>query len=604
MTQQLKATIVKYSNFWTRKRVAFNRIGDRRATGSTNSRLWLFELVMLFTAGVLLHAFQGAGARLNSGFIDPNLYSGLGFSYQQISEVVGPTYYSSRVVYLGPLILANWLFGVNGPVIYLHLLRGAYVACTGTLLRLLMPRQIALRYSTSLLLACLPSILFEASWTDEGGTFSLLMALLLLSAYKSLSNHRVGIIAGALAILALNVHLKGAGLIGTIFIASLIAVRSISSIRALLTRWVIGALLGLVLIEGLYQLLNLGLSPGISWAYQLQLLIRLGEVGNSEWVATFAALDNHDLRLPWHYFGIITGGLYLAGYLMKQRKHCPHKDVLFLSWIAILGTVATILYQELLRFPVTTTFWYFSTFNVVQVAVVIGLLKISTIRLPDTGPLIAVLFFLIPLLSMTIPQDVSGAIASWSYLLIEQPLVWNGWLVGSWAAAAICIYVMERDLARTKSLATLVLLCFIVAAFSQYDNPQPLFRTRELGDFSLEQNIFKDQRWLINKWSDLEATETGQNIAFWYIGDSAGYLGSVHSATMFDRTRLTLSNIIAEDALVRWEETRAELAGVLVLATDPKSLDSTNLSLHIFGCSEGSRDISPSKRIQLSFMEC
>lgn len=574
-------------------------------TEMTKHRSWArAEIPILFVSGVLLHFFQSSGARLNSGFVDPNLYSGLGFSYRDVSEIVGPTYYATRVTFLSPLIVFSYLFGVNGPIVFLHVLRGAYVASIGALLRGLMPNQFVLRYGLSLFLACLPSILFEASWTDEGGVFTLMMTLLLLVAHRSLVNPRLGFVCGMLAMFAVNIHLKGVALVLTVLFSAAFVGRTNAPLRRIFARWGLGAGLSLLGLEIVYQILNLRISPGFSWSYQIRLLLRLGEVGNSEWTPTFAALGDSNLRIPWYYLVIVFGGLYFATRLLLSHRTALTNDERFLGWVSILGAGSTIYYQEFLRFPVTSTFWYFSTFHIVQVAMLGGMLIAGVGESRRVGRFVGVLLLILPILSVTVPNDVARSVRSWSYLLVEKPLPWNGWLVGTTVVFGILVYVTEQSIRTTRRLALPVAILFAVAALSQYDDPNPLFRARAIGDFSNEQDIFRDQRWLIDKWSHLEEGDERQNVAFWYIADAAGYLGSVQSATIFDRTRLTLANTLFDGVDELWNQDKGDLTTVLALAVDKSTLMELELSLRDLGCQTQETERSPTNRIHLATMSC
>jgi hypothetical protein len=103
-----------------------------------------------------------------------------------------------------------------------------------------------------------------------------------------------------------------------------------------------------------------------------------------------------------------------------------------------------------------------------------------------------------------------------------------------------------------KTVHFLIILIFCSLSISQFGNRTAPFRWREIGDFKIERQLFSDEVWLLDIWSEIEGKNFKKDVAIWYENDPNGLLGSVQSSAIFADTRLTLSNTLTDTSFEEW----------------------------------------------------
>lgn len=230
---------------------------------------------------------------------------------------------------------------------------------------------------------------------------------------------------------------------------------------------------------------------------------------------------------------------------------------------SILGTLVLFLYQEVLKFPVVTTFWYYGTFNVVLFALLATMTWMYYINLDVKAKMSVLLFWLLPVVTV-LPVWIILPGSSFDIGKDTHSQLINGAFV---SFALVIAFVFIREAKWGKSLHLLVLLGFCVLSISQFGNRTIPFRWRDVGDFKVETKLFSDEKWLLDNWSEIEGGNFKKDVAIWYENDPNGLLGSVQSAAIFADTRLTLNNVLLDTSFEEWVNLNGRLKAVIYMFT-------------------------------------
>jgi len=520
--------------------------------------------LLAFIFGFLFCAVQSRGAKQNFGFIDPNIYTGLAMRYEGLISELGVNYYSTRVWHIFPLKIAFDFFGYLGPVVHLCVLAGLTTAFTYKTLDEVVPNQgLIFKFGYSLLAICVPSYFFDSMWTDEGISYIVAIFACLYFASNFMKSWRYLVASGFTAVITVNVHLKSVGLIAVIFLSVLlVGILNKINIRHVLLNLGAGITSGIVATEFIFQLMNpKGLWP-FSWYYQISLFLRLSQGTNGEWVGLWELFQTG--RFPVFVIAPIIGALFLmtvvCKFLPTQGKAIPSQIQVYWSF-GILGTVMLFIYQEVLKFPVVTTFWYYGTFNIVLVSLGISILWLHYEGEVKGFQISSILFWVLPLATI-LPVWVILPGSSLHLSQHRHQIVLNGVALLIGIIVLLSIFLATG---RTKKIALVMLLLINCLAISQFGNRAVPFRWRAIGDFDIEKSLFQDQIWLSDIWSKVDGSNAQNDVAIWYENDPNGYLGSTQSALIFADTRLTLANTIDNTSISGWEAANGNLAAVIYI---------------------------------------
>ena len=512
----------------------------------------VFNLSSLaFVLGLVTFVAQGRGSRQNYGYIDPNIYSGLAFEYQSLVSELGMNYYATRIWHVLPLSLISVLFGSFGPVAYLMLIAGFSTLIAFKFINQLLPDQnMILKFGFSLLAISVPSYLYDSNWTDEGISYIFAIFLSLYLASKFTQSRWYAIFFGFLAAVTVNIHLKSAVLVAAIFLSTfVVAAINRRGIFHLVKYVFLGAFLGSLVTEVLFQTMNpRGLWP-LSWYYQVSLFLKLNKGTNGEWVSLWQLYRQGEF--PYFILAPLLASVYLSinvrKILRKNSESVPIQlQVLYV--FSILGTLVLFLYQEVLKFPVVTTFWYYGTFNVVLFALLATITWIYYNDLSFKPRLSTTLFWLLPIITV-LPVWIVLPGSSLNIGKVLHSHLING-AISLFALAFVVIIIFEAKWRKTLQISVILSFCFL--SISQFGNRTAPFRWRDIGDFQVETKLFSDEKWLLNIWSDIEGKNFKNDVAIWYENDPNGLLGSVQSSVIFADTRLTLNNTLTDTSFEEW----------------------------------------------------
>ena len=519
---------------------------------------------MLFIVGAVFCAAQSRGAKQNFGFIDPNIYTGLAMRYQGLLSELDVNYYSTRVWHILPLKIAFDYFGYLGPVVHLCVLAGLTTTITFRMLDEVLPNQRPfLKFGYSLMAICVPSYFFDSMWTDEGISYIVAILACLYFASNFMRSRQYLIGSGFMAVVTVNIHLKSAGLIAVIGLSILlIGLLNKIDLKYILINFGLGITASIFVTELIFQIMNpKGFWP-ISWYYQVSLFLRLSQGTNGEWVGLWRLFQIGSF--PVFVLAPIIGALYLTAvwgkFVPKQGKTVPLQIQIYCCF-GILGTIMLFIYQEVLKFPVVTTFWYYGTFNVVLVSRGVSILWLHYEGDVKGFRISSILFWVLPLATvLPVWVILPGSSLHLSQYRHQIILVSVAILVGS-----IILWSIFVVAGPTKKIALVMLLLFNCLAISQYGNRAVPFRWRDLGDFGIEKSLFLDEFWLLDIWSSVDGDNRQNDVAIWYENDPNGYLGSIQSALIFADTRLTLANTIDGTSISGWKNLNGHLRAVIYI---------------------------------------
>jgi hypothetical protein len=215
---------------------------------------------------------------------------------------------------------------------------------------------------------------------------------------------------------------------------------------------------------------------------------------------------------------------------------------------SILGTLVLFLYQEVLKFPVVTTFWYYGTFNVVLFALLATMTWIYYNDLSVKPQLSTTLFWLLPIITV-LPVWIILPGSSLNIGKVLHSHLINGAIL-LFALALVAVIFFEAKW--RKTLQIFMILSFCLLSISQFGNRTAPFRWRNIGNFQVETKLFSDEKWLLDNWSYVEGRNFRKDVAIWYENDPNGLLGSVQSSVIFSDTRLTLNNVLTDTSFEGW----------------------------------------------------
>lgn len=521
---------------------------------------------LAFVAGLVIFVLQGRGSRQNYGYIDPNIYSGLALKYQSLVSELGMNYYATRVWHVLPLSFSSVLFGNFGPVIYLMLIAGFSTLIAFKFINQLLPNQsVTLKFGFALMSVSVPSYLFDSNWTDEGISYIFAIFLTLYFASNFDKSMWYAISFGFLAAVTVNTHLKSAVLVAAIFLSTVVvaAINHRRTIHLILLVF-LGVCFGSLVTEIVFQMMNpRGFWP-LSWYYQVSLFLKLNKGTNGEWISLWQLYRQG----AFPYF--VLAPLFASSYLILNiKKILPKKNesvpvqLQTLYIFSILGTLVLFLYQEVLRFPVVTTFWYYGTFNVVLFALLATMTWMYYSDLVVKAKVSVSLFWLLPIVTV-LPVWVILPGSSFDIGKEAHSLLINGAFI---LFALVLAIIFIREAKWKKTLQILVLLGFCALSISQFGNRTVPFRWRDVGDFKVETKLFSDEKWLLDNWSEIEGGDFKKDVAIWYENDPNGLLGSVQSAVIFADTRLTLNNVLTDTSFEEWVNFNGRLKAVIYMFT-------------------------------------
>jgi len=524
----------------------------------------LAKPILVFIVGFVFYLAQSRGAKQNSGFIDPNIYSGLAIRYKGLISELGVDYYSTRVWHLLPLKIAFEWFGYLGPVVHLGVLAGLTSMITYKILDEVLPNQgPVLKFGYSLLAICVPSYFFDSMWTDEGISYIVSILACLYFASNFMKSRRYLFASGFMAAVTVNIHLKGAGLIAVIGLSILLTgVLNKIDLKHVLLYLGGGSTAGVIVTELIFQFMNpKGFLP-ISWYYQVSLFLKLSRGTNGEWLGLWQLIQLG--RFPVFVLAPIIGALYLTAvarkFLPLEGKTVPSQIQVY-WFFGILGTIMLFIYQEVLKFPVVTTFWYYGTFNIVLASLGVSILWLHYEGDFKGFQISSILFWVLPLATiLPVWVILPGSSLHVSQHRHQIVLIGVKLLLGIIVLLSILLAT-----GRTKKIALVMLLLINCLAISQYGNRAVPFRWRAIGDFGIERSLFQDQIWLSDIWSKVNGSNAQNDVAIWYENDPDGYLGSIQSALIFADTRLTLANTIDNTSISGWEAANGNLAAVIYI---------------------------------------
>jgi len=571
-----------------------------------------------FLLGLATFLLQGRGSRQNYGYIDPNIYSGLAFEYQSLVSELGMNYYATRIWHILPLSLTSKFFGSFGPVVFLMLVAGFSAMLAFKFINQLLPDQNkTLKFGFALMTISVPSYLFDTNWTDEGISYIFTIFLTLFLASKFTQSKWYAISFGYFAVVTINIHLKSAVLVTAIFLSIIVvaAMNRKSTVR-LFKHVLIGVCFGSIVTEIVFQTMNpRGLWP-LSWYYQISLFLKLNKGTNGEWISLWNLYQQGSF--PYFILAPLFASIYLLlnmRKILRKNNELAPIQVQVLYIFSIFGTLVLFLYQEILKFPVVTTFWYYGTFNVVLFALFATMTWMYYHNLTVGPQLSTALFWLLPVITVLPVRSVLPG----SFISIDKEL--HSQLINAMIIMFVLFaaFVIVREAKLKKAVQFSVVFGFCLLSISQFGDKTVPFRWRDIGDFQLETKLFSDEKWLLDNWSRIEGRNFKKDVAIWYENDPNGLLGSVQSSVIFADTRLTLNTFLTDTSFTEWSYLNGRPKAVMYLFVYQKgnnvqgSMDSIDYFAHE-GCrvratSEGrslSSDIemSPSGQIGLLNLFC
>lgn len=517
-----------------------------------------------FLFGLVTFLLQGRGSRQNYGYVDPNIYSGLAIKYQNLVSELGMNYYATRIWHVFPLSLSLKLFGNFGPVVFLMLIAGSSSLLAFKFINQLLPDQNkTLKFGFALSAISVPSYLFDSNWTDEGISYIFAIFLTLYLASKFIQSKWYVISFGFLASVTVNIHLKSAVLVFAIFLSTLVvASMNRESIFRLFIHVFLGGCFGSLLTEIIFQTMNPhGMWP-LSWYYQVSLFLKLNNETYGEWISLWRLYQQG--KFPYFILAPLLASVYLLinveKILRKNSESVPIQlQVLYV--FSILGTLVLFLYQEVLKFPVVTTFWYYGTFNVVLFALLAVMTWMYFDNLAARPQLSTVLFWLLPVITV-LPVWI---IRPGSSLSISKELHSHLIIAIVMLIASLLVFVVIYEAKLKKVVLLLVILGFCMLSVSQFGDRTVPFRWRNIGDFQLETKLFSDEKWLLDNWSRIEGRNFKKDVAIWYENDPNGLLGSVQSSVIFADSKLTQSTVLTDKSLKEWANSNGRPKAVMYI---------------------------------------
>jgi hypothetical protein len=440
-------------------------------------------------------------------------------------------------------------FGTAGPILYLLIISGSTATIAYKIIGQSLPGQKSLlKLGFALFSISVPSYLYDSAWTDEGISYIFTILLSLYFASNFARSERYSFACGFFAALAVNIHLKSVGLIAAIFL-SIVVVGLINQLKIVKQLFIgfIGFIFGCLVTELVFQTMNpRGIWP-LSWYYQLSLLIKLRNGVPGEWIGLWQLYQAG--KFPYFVLAPLVSSIFICCILMRIiRKYGMPIQVQVFSFFGVFGTIILFVYQEVLRFPVVTTFWYYGTFNVVLFALLASMTWIYYHNQVAKFHLSSVLYWVLPVITV-LPVWVILPGSSLDIGGERHTQLIAGSLI---LLVLIILYIFIYEAKRVKTVHFLIILIFCSLSISQFGNRTAPFRWREIGDFKIERQLFSDEVWLLDIWSEIEGKNFKKDVAIWYENDPNGLLGSVQSSAIFADTRLTLSNTLTDTSFEEW----------------------------------------------------
>ena len=501
----------------------------------------MWTLSTFFLAG-FLWLLSRNGPRMNVGYIDPNIYVGLARAPEQ-SDILSSSYYSSRVVHISVLRLLNALFSSSAPQAYSILVFGG----TASLIFLIFsavetqPRSASVNMLGAVLLAFLPTVWLAASWTYVNGTLWLLLLIVVNCVLRAQTKPSEDLntfyvwVAGLASILAINTHPKSLLLLAAIFGSLSSLWGAAKTLRAA----AFGLASGYALTEIVYQILEAGRLES-AWNAQVRFALRLAGA-QGEWRSLVQQWSSG--TFPHHFFApLILAGTCLV--LLKFPSREWDIRAAILAKITVFGALALLLHQEVLRDPLSTTFWYYSPYGLVVIT------GVSVIFWHYPGIRFLLISFLAPL-----------------YLHGVLSLVWPAFAANRGSKLWVVVLVLGVGLCRVifqymrhwrihlksppepgscqswRSIG-LAMLALVSASLSLWlaTEQVPSWAAPPSGagsdGVSLSRELYVDQGLFLEVW--VAESESGQAAKIWYRPDQRGYLGALHASLLFVPTSLTL----------------------------------------------------------------
>lgn len=560
---------------------------------------------LVFILGCFMFLIRGGGASGNIGYIDPNVYSGLGINIRGILVADGPNYYSSRIAHVMFLRLFVFFFDSVGPILFL----GFITSCTALVCYLITRRTIPnlkrpFAMVVALTMICLPSFYLDSKWTYVNVTFHLFIGLTI---YFIVSKNQIKhsfFIAAVMAVIALNIHLKGALLIVCVFTSAFMLHYSDNPKKLVLLREVVaGTITGLLFVEALFQIALGRLSTQISWYHQIKLFLQLSGQRSGEWLSIMDMVRSG--KTPWTILIFIVAimNMLFIVYLKKKRIAIGISPVAyFIAVFSGLGSVSFFIYQELLKYPIVGTFWYFNTFWIVQITTLLSMINwlvvantksqsaIFSVLAMFSGIYVFPASFLIPGNLLWIEKDLHRIILSATVVTI----------------AIVIGFVLIRNKSFQITVSLLVFILVLWTSHKQETNFTSLMRQRSIFDYETEVDFFKDQIWLVNEWIKLDGSNGLVNAPIWYENDPRGYLGALQSGAGFAQTRLTLATELSGTSLIDWSLNESNLDYVLYFYMSDIGDNNVNQKIITdYGCTfDGDNELSPSGLVVMRVYKC
>ena len=272
---------------------------------------------------------------------DPSFYLSYALDYRSLAERFGQTYHGNRLAYLLPEMAAFRLLGPESG--YLVLRWAALAAAVTTVFALARPRvgtsRAALVAAAVALTPWLPRQLLWVNYDGFSAVYLLGMALLLLRPGRS---RRGDLLAGVLALLAINTNLVFTAVVGGAALGWWFACRAPWRERALRAGWMLG---GAVLAEALLSVV-LGLlgaeGPWLAEALAVDVALRIA--GDATW---FIPLPDAVARSPYLVVVLALGILAAAVPAERDRPDADGVDAARLGAVWVLSTGAVILFLHI-----------------------------------------------------------------------------------------------------------------------------------------------------------------------------------------------------------------------------------------------------------------
>lgn len=561
--------------------------------------------VFVTVCGTVHWWLRANGSKLNIGYIDPNAYSGLSHNYREIVAEGGSTYYSSRVMHIFPMSAFTSVFNAWGPIIYLGLVSGICVLILLKIIQRVAPSvNPVIALTTSLLLISVPSFAYESSWSYVQITFN---AFFLLSIYFSLfggTNRKELILAGFFATCAINTHFKAIPLVVTLLAGLLFFAKGNGLLRSfVLKNWLFGGILSAVIVEFIYQVNQPHITFKLSWWWQIYTTFLIGRSGAGEWKSLVELWRTG--QFPWQIIGPSICATYIGINWRKTFFNSSKSGVQplrMLAFFGLFGTMMIFVYQEVLRYPVTTTFWYWDSFWVVLASAYISILGVVQKSDGKQYILSAVPFALFPFF-LYLPNWIAYPGGSTWLSASDHRRYINYFLVIVSLYVIISLSVERR---RLSASAYAVMLVSVLFSFQQLPDFGSALRSQKFGELSIEHEFFQDQFWLIDNWVILEDGNDKSEIALWSQDDDArGYLGSISSGLGFIQTRLTLGGSVENDSVANWRNWKGQIKGVMYFyLTNSGDNNSVRVELEKQGCQYSEPIKSPSGVVSLVRYKC